>query len=518
MSLGTETELATRNMYTMKKALILLLVVLAVSCTKVQKEKPNIILIMGDDIGYSDIGCYGSEINTPCLDKLAENGARFRTFYNMAKCDPSRATLLTGMYWHRDNVANLASILSKAGYTTLHSGKEHFSPWVPESCFAKNVFDQSFTMWANNEYFIPPQGRFRNPFIINGKELTEKELSEKFPDFYKTDVITDYALRFLDSSAPNKPFFLYLPYNAAHYPLQARPEEIKKYQGIYEAGWDRIRGERYVRMQAMGIIDEKYTLSEPTDNINKFRGHPAGDEEIRAKIPLYRPWESLNEKEKKNLALEMTVFAAIVDRMDQNIGRIIDWLEVNNKLSNTIIMYLSDNGSCPYDSNRNFDLPPGPAGSYRCLSAAWANVGNTPFRYFKQFGHEGGSHTHFIVQWPGKIEPGQIFTQTGHIIDIYPTLLEVAGAAYPDSLDNLQGSSLMPVFLGNQRDMPEFFISGYTEKFRMFREGDWKIVRANNGPWELYDLKDDPSETINLADSLPGKTSSLAETYLKLHK
>jgi arylsulfatase len=498
----------------MKKTLIFLVLVLSISCTRTLKDQPNIVLIMGDDIGFSDIGCYGSEIKTPSLDRLAEDGARFRTFYNMAKCDPSRSTLLTGMYWNKENVTNFASLLRNAGYTTLHSGKEHYDPWVPESIRAVYNFDQSFTMWANNEYFIPPDSTFAHPFYLNGRELTAHELAKEFPDFYKTDVITDYALRFLEyAKREGKPFFLYLPYNAAHYPLQAEPSDIEKYLQVYEPGWDIIRKERYERMQELGIIDDKYALSEPTDNINKFRGHPAGDEDIRDKIPLYRPWESMDEKEKEELVLEMAVFAAIVDRMDGNIGRVVQWLKDNDKFDNTLIMYLSDNGSCPYDSNRDFVHPPGPADSYRCLSAAWANVGNTPFRYFKQFGHEGGSHTQFIVHWPEKIKPGQIITQTGHIVDIYPTMLDIAGTGYPDTLSRLDGTSLLPLFLGNQRPEPEYYISGYTEKFRMFRQGEYKIVRANNGPWELYNVLADPSETVNLADSMPDIVSGLENLY-----
>ncbi|MBT3241876.1 MAG: sulfatase-like hydrolase/transferase [Bacteroidetes bacterium] len=503
-----------------KSTILVLLTALFLSCnTELNEENPNIILIMGDDIGYSDIGCYGSEIHTPNLDKLAEDGIQFQTFYNMAKCNPTRSTLLTGLYWGNDRVINMASVLKEAGYTTLHSGKEHFDNWVPESCYAKNVFDQSFTFWASTEYFIPPDSTFGRPFFLNGKKLSATELAIEFPDFYKTDVVTDYALRFLDSAIrQEKPFFLYLPYHAAHYPLQAKPGDIRKYEGVYEKGWDQIRQARYEKMIELGVIDEKYALSAPSDNINKFRGHPKGDDLIRAKIPLYRPWDSLTETEKTDLELEMTVFAAIIDCMDQNIGRVIQWLKEQGEFDNTLIMYLTDNGSCPYDSNRDFDHPPGPADSFRTLSAAWANVGNTPFRYFKQFGHEGGSKTQFIVHWPDQIEPGQFTHQVGHLVDIYPTLLEITGAVYPDSINDepslpLNGHSLLPVFQGQERAEPPYLISGYMEKFRMFRQGDWKIVKANKGQWQLYDMINDPSEINNLADSLPDKTAEIAEIY-----
>lgn len=486
------------------------------SCLK-DDVRPNIVLIMGDDIGYSDLGCYGSEIKTPNLDKLAEDGMRFRNFYNMSKCETSRTTLLTGLYWGNDRAVNLARVLKEAGYTTLHSGKEHFRSSVPESCLAKNNFDRSFTFWANNEYYIPAGGKFQRPYYLDGRELTEEELAEEFPNFYKTDVITDIALEFLEEAKnQDKPFLLYLPYNAAHYPLEAKPEYMEKYRGIYEAGWDKIRNERYVRQQITGIIDDRFKLSDPTDNINRFRGHPGGDDERRALIPLYRPWDELLETEKEELILEMNAYAAIVDCMDNNIGRIINWLKDNNVFDNTLIMYLSDNGSCPYDSNRNFNLAPGLPGSYRTLSAAWANVGNTPFKYFKQFGHEGGSHTHFIVHWPDQIKPGQVTAQTGHIADIYPTLLEITGSSYPETAPGLNGNSLLPIFKGDEREEPEYFISGFQERFRMYREGDWKIVRSNNDRWELYNISNDPTEIANLADSLTEKVDELTGNYMSV--
>ncbi len=487
--------------------------------TENQDQKPNIILMMGDDIGYSDLGCYGSEIQTPHLDQLAENGIRFRTFYNAAKSNPTRSSLLTGKYIGDSTSVNVASVLGNNGYTTIHCGKEHFDKWVPEHCYATNVFDHSLYYWAINEFHIPPDSTFQNPFFLGNQQLDIEDIRVKKKPFFKTDVVTDYALGFIDSAMnQNEPFFLYLPYHVAHYPLQAMPEDIAKYRGKYKIGWDSIRKARYEKMLETGLITEKYKLSEPTDNINKFRGHPGGDEEIREKIPLYRPWETLTEQEKDDLDLEMAVFAAMIDRMDQNIGRIVEKLKQSGQLENTLIMYLSDNGSCPFDSNRDFEVPPGPANSYRTLCAAWANVGNTPFKYFKQFGHEGGSRTHFIVHWPEKIKKGSITDQPGHLVDIYPTLLDVAGIAYPDSFQQmattpLHGQSLYPVFIGEEREEPEFFISGFTERFRMFRASDWKIVRANDEGWELYNMAEDPTETNNLAQAKPEKLQEMLDLY-----
>jgi len=337
-------------------------------------------------------------------------------------------------------------------------------------------------------------------------------------------VLTDYAIGFLNQAKQKgDPFFLYMPYHVAHYPLQARPEDIALFKETYRAGWDQIREERFKRMKEMGILDEDCRLSEPTDNINKFRGHPGGDEERRSKVPIYRPWNELEEIEQTELAHEMTVFAAMMYRMDLNIGKLVNWLKENEEFENTIILYLSDNGSCPYDSNRDFDFPPGPAESYRTLCAAWANVGNTPFRFFKQFGHEGGCHTHLIVKWPGVTESGSITRQPGHLVDLFPTILEMAGAEYPDSANGnrllpLHGTSLVPVLKGQVRDEPEFFISGFTERFRMFRQGEWKIVRANNEGWELYNITEDYTEMDNLADSIPETVNQLAEKYYKVSK
>jgi arylsulfatase A-like enzyme len=267
---------------------------------------------------------------------------------------------------------------------------------------------------------------------------------------------------------------------------------------------------------------EDVQLSPPSANINKFRGHPKGDDEIRNKIPLYRPWEELNEPEQDELDLEMSVFAAMVDCMDQNIGRVLDYLDEKEIADNTIVIYLSDNGSCPYDSNRDFDSPPGVAEGFRTLGAGWANAGNTPFKYFKQYGHEGGAHTHFILRWPEKVKAGQLTHQTGHIVDIAPTLMEATRTKFPKKIEFVdtqafQGHSLMPILEGGVREEPEFFMSGWTDKFRMFRMKEWKIVKVNNEGWELYNMEKDPTEITNLADEMPEKVKELVNAYKTKH-
>ncbi len=486
-------------------------------------EKPNVIIILGDDIGYSDIGPYGSEIKTPNLDRLADEGIRFSQFYNMSKCEPSRSTLFTGLYEGGKNAVNIAQILRKEGYYVVHSGKEHWMKWAPEHVKAKYVSDQSLTFKAMSEFFEPPSKKWSNPFVLNGDTVGIDKIYHERKPFFKTDALTDNALKWIDKPvSEGQPFFLFLGYGAAHYPLQARPEDINKYRGSYLKGWDKIREERLERLIAGGYLPEGTELSPPSANVNKFRGHPKGDEAIREKIPLYRPWETLSAEEQDEMDLEMSVFAGMVDRMDQNIGRVLSYLDEKGIADNTIVIFLSDNGSCPYDSNRDFDYPPGVAEGFRTLSAAWANVGNTPYKYFKQYGHEGGTQTHFILRWPKNVKAGQLTHQQGHIVDIAPTLFEATKTHFPKKYGTvecqpLQGNSLLPILQGGVREEPEFFMSGWTDKFRMFRQHDWKIVKLNNEDWELYNLKDDPTEITNLAAEKPEKVEELATNYKAKH-
>lgn len=483
-------------------------------------DRPNIVLIMGDDIGYSDLGCYGSSIQTPNLDRLAENGLRFKTFYNMAKCNPTRSTLITGLYEGNDKAISFVPLLRDAGYSAIMSGKEHFDKWVPQEAYFANTFENSLTFWATTEYFVPPKDTFERPFYLNGKFLPANQIEAEIEPKYKTDFITDYGLRWLDEVMErDNPFFLLLPYHVAHYPLQARPEDIAKYRGKYRKGWDKVREERFARMKEIGILDADAKLSPGENNTNRFRGSShSGWEEKRKKTFTYYPWDSMTTEEQDEMDLEMAVFAAMIDRMDQNIGRVLDRLEAAGELDNTLILFFTDNGSCPFDSNKDFDIPPGPTEGYRCLGTSWANVGNTPFRLYKQNGHEGGANTHFIVHWPKGIQANQITDQVGHVVDLFPTFLDAAGIEYPTtyrgkSTLDLEGTSLMPIFEGKEREEPAFFISGHTEKFRMFRQGDWKIVRQNKEAWELYNLANDRTELDNLAESEPGKLEELVGNY-----
>ncbi len=492
-----------------------ILTLIIFSCIE-KTDRPNIVLIMADDIGISDIGCYGGEIETPNIDRLANAGLRFTTFYNMAKCNPTRSSLLTGLYKGGNGAVHLANLTKQAGYFNIMSGKEHFDSWVPDYCKAENVFDHSFYFWATTEYFRPPSNEFERPFYLEGRELKSKEIEYEISPMYKTDFITDYALKWLDEAfGVDEPFFLYLPYHAAHYPLQARPEDIAKYRGKYLAGWDVLRKKRFDKMQRLGILPNNAKLSPAEGNLNKFRG---------PLIPAYTDyysWDSLSKDQQDSLDLEMAVFAAMIDRMDQNIGRVLQKLESNEKLENTIIMFLIDNGSCPFYTNKIKDIPPGPANSYWSLRSTWANLGNTPYRQYKQCGHEGGSHTPFIVFWQGTINPNTITHQPGHIVDIAPTLLDILKIQYPDSINGyptipLHGKSLLPILKGDQRDEPDYFLSGL-EKFRMFRSGNYKIVRLNGGEWELYNIKNDPTELEDLSAVLPEKVKELSNYYNRVN-
>lgn len=535
-------KIKTIHHYGLYGLTMILLLFSLYSCST-NPEKSNIVLIVGDDMGYSDLGCYGSEISTPNLDQLANKGLRFQVFYNMAKCNPTRSSMLTGYYRvgsedrktpiKGDNsIVPLAELMRRAGYTTIICGKEHYDDWVPDYCYAANSFDKSFVYWAINEYFIPPSGEFMHPFMLNGEELKTEEIPVKNEPLYKTDIVTDFALQWMDESlTKNEPFFLYLPYHTPHYPLQARGEDIAKYRGSYLKGWDKVREQRFEKMKQLGIIPSGTELNPPHGNDNNYRGplfpksksnkgYP-GFEEQRKKVPLYRPWIQLDSLEKDEMDLEMAVYAAMIDRMDQNIGRVIKKLENEGQLENTLIIFLSDNGACPYDSNADFDRAPGGADSYRSISAAWANASNTPMRYFKWAGHEGGCNTACVVHWPKVIPEGAITDQPGHVVDIIPTFLEIANMQYPSEYREkptipLHGQSFLPVLKGEKRAQPEFFISGLGGGFEMFRHHNWKISKWNDQPnWELFDMDKDPTEMNDLARQMPDKVKELEMMYEK---
>jgi arylsulfatase len=495
------------------------------SAGEVGGSRPNIVLIMADDMGFSDLGCYGSEIHTPNLDRMAAEGLRFTQFYNAARCCPTRASLLTGLYPHQagigrmtggdkgdvnppgpyqgylnDKCVTIAEVLKAGGYTTLMSGKWHVGEtrphWPVDRGFdryyglisgAANYFDITKGKWARTARRFAKDGNPYNP---------PKE------DFYMTDAFTDNAVGFIDEyGRSDKPFFLYVAYTAPHWPLHAWPEDIAKYKGKYMQGWDELRKERYQRMIEMGIIDAKWPLS------------PRDEGAVS--------WDSVEDKELMDL--KMAVYAAQIDRMDQGIGRILAKLKAVGAEQNTLVMFLADNGGCHETGPLGFDkrnngLPPGGVDSYMSYGQSWANASNTPFRMFKKYTHEGGIATPLIATWPAVIKnEGAMTQQAGHIIDIMVTCVDVADAKYPKSLGAkeilpAEGKSLLPIFQGKNRK-PHDYLYWEHIKHEAVRHGNWKLVAKRPGNWELYDIEQDRSELNSLAEKHPQIVEQLKAKY-----
>jgi arylsulfatase len=473
-------------------------------------KKPNIVLIMADDLGYSDVGCFGGEIRTPNLDSLAAGGMRFTQFYNSAKCSPTRAALLTGQYEHAVGVKNMeygatfGEVLRSAGYRTICTGKWHQRPLPTTRGFDRyyGLADGCCNYWNPGIEARPGEpkpGRKRESprrWAVENRAIMGYVPEDK--DFYTTDAFIDYAIERLDEyKNENRPFLLYLPFTAPHYPLHAWPQDIARYRGKYKIGWDKLRRQRYERQIEMGLLDSKYKLS-PRDE----------------RVPA---WQSLSEAQKDEADLKMAVYAAMVDRMDQAIGRVFAKIKELRKWDNTLIMFLSDNGGCAETPDRTPDIPPGPVESYRALGPPWANAGNTPYRKYKSTDYEGGNCTPFIACWPGVIKPGTITTQVGHIIDILPTFMQITAAVYPQQLNGRKlkppaGKSLLPVFEGKQRNGHNALFWQFG-KARAVRMGNWKLVRLGRADWELYDLEKDRTELNNLAQQYPDKVKQMAAMW-----
>ena len=493
-------------------------------------ELPNIILIMSDDMGYSDISPYGGEIDTPNLSNLAKNGIKFTQFYNAARCCPTRASLLTGTYPHEagighmtnppkdpkghnygfpqyqgklnSNVITIAEALGEVGYSTLMSGKWHLS-----------FFDKSqWPLQRGFEYFygfIAGAGNFFKPvaprFIFEGNE----KLNIEDENYYTTDAFTDKAIEYIDkvkSENSEKPFFLYLSYNAPHWPLQAPKENIDKYRGNYMKGWEKLREERYKRMIEMGLIDSSWDLS--YDDIVS--------------------WDSLSKEKREEMDLRMAIYAAMIDRMDQNIGRLITDLKTKELYDNTIIMFLNDNGACA----ENDMLGSGPKeqletkeGYLLSYGKAWANASNTPYRSYKHWTHEGGIGTPFIVHWPNGISEelkGLTVNQYGFLPDIMATCLDLANTKIPDVFNGNKiikhsGKSLTPIFKGSKEQIHKEPIFWEHEGNKAVRLGDYKLVqdweKGIDDNWELYNISKDRTEQNNLIDSLPDKSRKMISMY-----
>lgn len=503
-------------------------------------KRPNILLIMADDLGYSDIGCYGGEIKTPNLDNLAKNGLRFSQFYNASRCCPTRASLLTGLYSHQagmgdmsndqgapgyrgyltENTVTLAEVLKTAGYQTGMIGKWHLSNTPAQSTKEKHL------AWLNHQTDYPvfapldqyPVNRgfdkfygtiwgvvnFFDPFSLVNGTAPVKSVDK---DYYYTDAINDSAANYIRQFAKNEaPFFLYVAHTAPHWPLHALPEDIERYKEVYKAGWDVIRNARYEKMIREGLFDEKQAaLSARWREENTWMGN------------IHKEWD----------AYAMAVRAAMVDRMDKGIGQIIQTLKETGQLDNTLILFLSDNGASSDDAQNygpGFDRPgetrsgeaiiypvrkqvlPGPETTFASANEMWSNVANTPFRYWKTKAFEGGICTPLIVSWPKglTVKKGGVTNQTGHVIDFMATFSELAGARYPQvykssKITPTEGLSLVPIFKGKQRKGHQYLFFEHLNS-KAVRNGDWKLVSLNEkSDWELYNLKTDRTEMNNLA-------------------
>lgn len=504
----------------------------AASSPEPKAAKLNFVVILVDDLGFSDIGCYGSEIQTPNLDKLAQNGLRLTHFYNTSRCCPSRASLLTGLYPHQAGVGSMnqrlgtpayqgylsknsmtiAEGLKKQGYFTALSGKWHVGN-QPDQWPSARGFDRTFSLvGGTSNYFYPHPYKLREHdyFILNGKKL-ENYLTETKPDdYYLTNEFTDYALRFLDEARnEKKPFYLHVTFTAPHFPLQALPEDIAKYRGKYQQGWDVVRSERYQKQLRLGIIPAKWQLP-PRDSL----------------VPA---WHQMRASEQDAWDLKMAVYAAMVDRIDQNIGRIVNKLKEIGADQNTLILFMSDNGASheyafplwkqtdeviEQVKNRPADHPH----SFATYEYNWANASNTPFQSFKHWAHEGGISSPFIAYLPNTIPTGSINHQSAHLIDVQATLFDLAGVKYPKTYQGnpitpAEGVSLRPALSGKPWPGHEALYWEHQGN-RAVRQGKWKIVSSYpENQWRLFDMENDRTELHDLNQKNPEKLQELIALY-----
>jgi len=502
-----------------KSAQIIALVIIAstVSAAEVNTSSPNVLLILVDDMGYSDLGCYGGEINTPTIDSLASNGLRYSQFYNCARCWPTRAALLSGYYpqqINRDSVLDikgggkrpqwahlLPDYLAPAGYRSYHSGK-----WHIDGMPIGNGFDRSFYILDQNRFFCPKK------LFKNDKKCTPIKPRD---GFYATTAVADHAIEFLNEhllNHPSKPFFSFVAFTAPHFPLQALPEDIARVGDRYRAGWDTIRNLRWERLQKLGLV--KGTLS----RVERNQGPPydfskqlivLGEGEINRPVP----WNDLTQKQKEFQQNKMTIHAAMIERIDIEVGRIIKQLKTMNVFENTVIFFLSDNGASAElmvrGDGHDPKAVPGSANSFLCLGPGWSTACNTPFRKHKTWTHEGGSCTPFIVHWPKKVKrTGKISQTPGHVIDLLPTILDVAGVKIDNRKVPFPGTSLFKQEIENKRAL-----WWSHEGNNALRYGEWKLVKVKKGNWELYNLEEDRAETKNLATQHPEKVMELKKLW-----
>jgi arylsulfatase len=550
-SLSSRSACSPRSMTALAILTVLAVVSQAIGAQELTaSDQPNILVILADDLGYSDLGCYGGEIDTPHIDALAAGGVRFTQLYNSARCCPSRASLMTGLYPSQagigdfttaqpsptrgpgylgrlnDQCVTLAEVLKPAGYGCYYVGKWHLHP---ETGPIRRGFDEFYGYTNDHSH-----DQYDADYYLRLPEGRTKEIDPPQGEFYATDVFNRYALQFIrQGQASGKPWFLFLGHSSPHFPVQAPADRADKYEQTYLRGWDVLREERYARMQQLGLIDgQRWTLTPrsivPVDREDIANGYPGEPNPA---------WASLPEDRRRDLARRMAVFAAMVEGVDQGVGQILDHLRATGDLENTLILFLSDNGACYEWGPFGFDgvsrrgeniLHTGDAlrkiggpGTHHSYGSAWANLGNTPFRLYKHFTHEGGISTPFIAHWPQGI--GQVdgwVRQPSHVMDILPTILDASGARYPAEYQGrkitpVEGTSLLPVMRGRQ--LPERTIGFDHQEAHALRRGDWKIVWSKRMPWEiqweLYNLAEDRCETNDLAEKYPERVREMAAAW-----
>jgi len=492
------------------------------------KDKPNFLVILVDDMGYSDLGCYGSEIETPNLDNLAANGLRYTQFYNTGRCWPTRGSLLTGYYAQqikRDSLPGikggghgqrpkwaplLPEILRPPGYRNYHSGKWHIDGKV-----LTNGFDRSWHVTNQDGFFS------HNANLLDDKKYNPTTLKK---DYYSTTATADHAIEFLEDhqqNHSNKPFFHYLAFIAPHFPLHAKPEDIAKYQDRYLSGWDKLREERFAKQKKIGL--RKTSLSALEPEVGPPYTFPKAIERLgTGEVNRPLAWDSLTDEQKRFQATKMAIHAAMIDRVDQEIGRVIQQLKKMGDYDNTLIFFASDNGASAEimvrGNGHDPDAPMGSKKTYLCLGPGFSSASNTPFRRHKTWVHEGGISTPLIAHWPDGIKAkGELRHSPGHVIDIVPTILELAGVEKPKSwkgvsIPKAPGKSLVSSF-SEELTIPRESIWWMHAGNRAIRQGNFKLVAAKNDPWALYDLSKDRAESNDLSKKMPKFKSKLENLW-----
>ncbi|MEN3940563.1 arylsulfatase [Prosthecobacter sp. SYSU 5D2] len=496
--------------------------------TATAADKPNVVFILADDLGYSDLGCYGGDIATPALDSLAENGLRFTQFYNTARCWPTRGALMSGYYAqqiHRDELPGLGGggrgvrqpwarllpdYLKPAGYRSYHSGKWHIDGPVLEAGFDRSLDTR------NQGNFFSSKGNAINDVPVNAPENET--------GYYTTIATADHAIDCLKEHAAkhaDKPFFHYIPFIAPHFPLHALPEDIAIYRDKYLKGWEAMREARFKKQKEMGIHNTE--LSALEEDVGPPYDFPDAFEKLGpGEINRPLPWDTLTDEQRRFQATKMAIHAAMVDRMDKEIGRIVQQIKDMGAYENTVIFFASDNGASAEIMVRNGghdpQAAPGSAATYLCLGPGFSSASNTPFRRHKTWVHEGGISTPLIAHWPVGIPArGELRHTPSHVVDIVPTILEIAGVEKPkewngEAMPEAPGKSLLPAFAKDET-IPRDSLWWLHEGNRAVRVGDWKLVAAKGDAWELYDLKTDRAEAHDLAAKMPDKVKELEAVW-----